>query len=176
MLENNYLINKETVYFYGEFDKEGQLSTRFIRGYNSYCVNVSPQKLIDESLKKFGSSLRGSLDGSKEIIGNKNMRPIVINAYLGIFLFPSKSPNKPDCVWFSLLHVLNTESIDRNKTKVYLSYGHTLIIDMKESNFNRRLNRTLELRRKISENMKIPITFYLEQKFHSRFVISRGRK
>lgn len=176
MLKNNYLINKETVYIFGEFDKDGQLCSRVIHGYTAYSVKLSSQRLIDESLKKFGSSLRGSLDGSKEILGNKNMRPIVINAYLGIYLFPSKSPSKPDCVWFSLIHVLNTESISRNKTKVYLSYGHTIMIDMKESTFNRKLNRTLELRRVVSENMKIPITFYFEPKYQSRFIISRGKK
>jgi hypothetical protein len=47
---------------------------------------------------------------------------------------------------------------------------------MKESNFNRRLNRALELRRVVSENMKIPITFYVEPKYHSKFIISRGKK
>lgn len=176
MLKKNYWINKETVYFSGEFDKEGQLCTRIVRGYMSYCVKMNSLKLIDESLKKFGFSLRGALDGSKDILGNKNMRPIVINAYLGIYLFPSKSPGKPDCTWFSLLHVLNTESISRKETKVYLSYGHTVVIDMKESNFNRRLNRALELRRVVSENMKIPITFYVEPKYHSKFIISRGKK
>ena len=176
MLKKNHFINKEMVYCQGEFDENGQLCSRVFRGPVSFSIKMSPQKFIDESLKKYGSSLRGALDGSKDILGKKNMRPIVINAYLGIYLFPSKSPSKPDCVWFSLFHVVNTESISRNKTKVFLSYGHSVVVEMKESNFNRRLNTTLELRRTVSENMNIPITFYLEPKYHSRFIISRRKK
>ncbi|CRK80965.1 competence transcription factor (CTF) [Neobacillus massiliamazoniensis] len=159
---NNSMIGKETVLLRGEYNQDGQVCTRIKHGNMWRLEKVAPLKLIDESLKKFGSSLRGALDGSKFLLGNKNMRPIVFDPFSGIYLFPSKSPAKADCVWFNILHIIDYKPINRYQTKVFLNYGGSIILDMRECNFKRKLNRTFKLRRLVSENMKIPITFFID--------------
>lgn len=168
-------INKETVYFYGEYDQSGKLCTKVIRGYKSFWFQESSLKYIDGTLKQLGFSLKGAWDGSKDRLGNKKMLPIVINAYAGIYFIPLKSPSKPDCVWLSLLHINHSKALNRYQTMVYLSYGHTIIVDMKESNFRRRVNRAIDLRRMVSKNMDIPQTFYFEPKPHVKVYVSRFR-
>jgi competence protein ComK len=87
-----------------------------------------------------------------------------IDSEQGIYFFPSKSPKRPDCVWFSLIHVKGAVTFGKNKTKVLLSHGHSIIVDGQLSSFMNKWQRALELRRKIAVYEKCPIKFYLEPK------------
>lgn len=183
MQVNNSMIGKETVLFRGEYNQDGLLCTKIKHGSMWRLEKVSPLKLIDESLKKSGSSLRGALEGSKFLLGNKKMRPIVFDPYAGIYLFPSKSPANPDCIWFNILHIINYKPINRYQTEVFLNYGGSIILDMRECNFKRKLNRTFELRRLVSENKRIPITFFIDSTYsanksktrsYQKYILSRS--
>lgn len=164
MLLRNYQINEQTVLLTGIYGRYNHLQTMIIAGNKTYRVNGSTEQIIEKALKKEDSSFRRALANARAYLGNLKMYPIKINSQQGLYFFPSKSPKKPDCVWFSLVHVKGAKLFGKNKTKVYLSYGHSIIIDCKLSTFQNKLRRTQELRRKVVENEHCPFTFFLEPK------------
>lgn len=164
MLLQNYQINEQTILLTGIYGRYNHLQTMIIDGNKTYRVNGSSEQIIDSALKLAGSSLKKEMEGARTYLGNLKMYPVKINSQLGLYFFPSKSPKRPDCVWFSLIHVKGAKTFGKNKTKVYLSHGHSIIIECRLSAFNNKLRRTMELRRMIAEKEHCPISFYLEPK------------
>jgi competence protein ComK len=163
-IKQDRVINEETVLFTGEYDAYGHLLTCVLEGDSKFLVAMPPVKFIDRTLLSLGSSFRGSLDSSKEILGTIKMYPIKINDRLNIWLFPTKSYKHPGCVWFSLFHVKGTHAVGAGKTLVELSYGHSIEIKMKESAFIKKLQKAEQLRDAIIQNTKSPLTVSVEPK------------
>jgi competence protein ComK len=159
---NNYIINEETIMLTGVYSHHGALQTMVVETGKTFRVNGTAERILSNSLKKMGTTLRGELDITREKLGNLKMCPIKLNSQSGLYFFPSKSPKRPDCVWFSLFHVKGAVAFGKNKTKVYMSHNHSFIVDCTLSSFNNKLRRSQELRRKIAEQEMCPITFYLE--------------
>lgn len=160
----NYLINQNTVLLTGEYDQLGKLCTRVIEGKESFLVKMKPMDIINNTLLGLGSDFRGCRESSKKILGSTHMCPIKINCRQGIWLFPTKSFNDDYCVWFSLNHVKRTKAKGVRKTKVYLSFGHTFTLDMKESSFNNKRQKAEDLRVEMLKNSRGPLTFYIEER------------
>ncbi|MDR6999687.1 competence protein ComK [Neobacillus niacini] len=154
-IKNNYLINGKTVLFYGECFENGESFTHVVEGDKEFLVAMSPVKLIDQSLMSYGSNFSGALKSSKKQLGdNKCMYPIKIDATLDIWLFPTKSYKKENCVWFNLNHVKNPEALGVKFTRVFLSYGHTIEIAMKASAFRDKRQSAQDLKDMITSNTK----------------------
>lgn len=152
---NNYLINERTVLLYGVWNEYGELSTFVIDGNDSLLVTMPPIKLIDKSLISYGSNFKGALESAKKLLGdNRQMYPIKIDTFLDIWLFPTKSYKKDNCIWFALNHVRNTKALDINRTKVFLNYGHEIEIIMRESSFRNKRGSASDLRDMIYSNTK----------------------
>lgn len=163
IIADHYYIKKQTVLMIGEYDHYGNLFTRVIEGKKSILVKSSPEQIINRSLLHiYGFNLKGALESSKAILGKMNMYPVMVSARHGICLFSTKSRNHSDCVYFSRIHVKRTESIGLKKTKVHLSYGHSIIIDKSRTAFNNRAERASQLIRIISERSENPLAFYKE--------------
>lgn len=141
-----YVINPCTVIIKGFGDHKGHLYSKVTEGGEEFIVTMSPKGLINSSLLYYCSSLKGAIDGSRSILGNISMLPIMINPELDIFLFPSCSPNRPDCIWMSLYHVQRSEKSKPHQTRVDLSFGHSIVIDMKRSRFELKKQRAMQLR------------------------------
>jgi competence protein ComK len=154
-IKYDYLINQKTILFYGVYYENGALYTFVVNGEEVFLVAMSPEKLIDNSLMSYGSSFKGALKGSQLLLGkNRKMYPIKIDASLDIWIFPTKSYKKENCVWFALNHVIDTQPQGVQFTKVFLNHGHTIEIAMKESAFREKRRNTDELKDKIVYNTK----------------------
>ncbi|NHC43419.1 hypothetical protein G6549_26490 [Bacillus sp. MM2020_1] len=149
----DYLINEETSLLMGEYYTNGELFTRVVEGMNLFLVALSPVQLIDKSLLRYGSSFNGALSSSKEVLGEIKMHPIKISSTMDIWLFPSKSFKKPNCIWFVLNHVQDTLPRTVKKTEVFLRHGHKITIEMKESSFRDKRRNAEKLRERISHNI-----------------------
>lgn len=117
--ESEYIVNRETLWLASEF--EGLCSTA-MEGDKTYFIPQPPEKVIDYSLEYYGSSMKGSQEASKSILGNKSILPILINAQLDIYLFPSALPKRTNCIWFSHSHIMRYQAHGKKQTKVYMSY------------------------------------------------------
>lgn len=172
---DNYIINEETVLLTGEYDDFGNLWTRVIEGKKTFLVRMSPIQLINKTLLRLGSNFQAARQSSKDLLGEIHMYPIKINATLGIWLFPTKSFNKPDCVWFSLIHIGKTRAVGIRKTEIMLSYGHSFCLGMRENAFNNKRHKAQELRELITRNLRSPLIFYVEPRKGFRIIEGQGR-
>ncbi|MDR7240499.1 competence protein ComK [Neobacillus drentensis] len=161
-IREEYVINEKTVLLTGEYDCNGKLITRVIDGGETFLVDLTPAQVIDASLLLVGSDLRAALQSSKKLLGPLYMYPLNVNSGLGIYLLPTHSMKKRNCVWISLIHVKNAQALGVRKTKVYTSYGHIIEIDMRKSAFINRVQIVKDLREKIIKNSSSPLIYYIE--------------
>lgn len=145
-------------------------------------VDRSPTALIDWNLRHFGSSLKGAIDGMKDLLKNANMMPVVMSEAQNIYWFPSKSTNHPECVWFALRFIDQYEYLDKKKTRVVLTNGHTITIEMSLKAFESRLQRTymtkykMEYRvQQIAEQpcMDLPMYYICKESKGKNYMIKR---
>lgn len=153
-MKHEYAIKQETMVILPEYNTEGYLHSRIYNRHGVSTTDLSPFDLIDYNLRFFGSSLRGSLDGARTILGNGSMNPVILHKELDILLFPCKSPFKEDCVWFSLRHVTGSVSAGKSQTQVSLSNGSTITINVSKHAFNKRIQKAYEFRFKMQARQK----------------------
>lgn len=157
-----YVIKPKTIAIIPKYDKNGYLYSIVIEGRLIYLVDMTPNKIMEYSLLHFASNLKGANSGSRFILGNISMCPIKISSKLDIFWFPCKSPNQEDCIWLAHGHVVDYKQIDKNLTQIYLSYGHSVTVEMNKTNFEKKYDRATKLRYILTEGGKTPENDYSE--------------
>ncbi|MEH7159033.1 competence protein ComK [Neobacillus drentensis] len=163
-IQTNYFIEKKMILLTGEYDGYGKLCARVMAGGVSFLVGRSPLQVLDDTLTSIGFDLRGALGSAKRILGERSRCPIIVNPYQGICLFPNKSPNHADCIWFNPDHIVRTRASGRSQTEVELSNGHSIIVDSRLTFFNNKIHQAkqlLELSMKRG-NQPGSILFYLD--------------
>lgn len=163
-IRKDYIINEETILLTGEYNQLGKLCTRVIEGANTFLVEMAPIALMNKTLLRQGCTFQGALKSSRFLLGPMKMYPIKINAKLGIWLFPTKSYKKENCVWLAVTHVKDSKTAGMRKTEVCLSFGHTITIEMKQKSFKKKQQNAEELRKIILKNLNTPLVFYVEPK------------
>ena len=144
-----FILNDETIVFYPQYDQFGNLLTGVMEKHGTFVVDMPSTDLIDYNLKYYGSSLKGASDGTKMILGEISMKPIVMNEKLGLYWFPSKSPSSEDCVWFALHHIKDYCSYGKKKTLVTFSNGSTIVVDISVTSFDKKVQRAYKLKGKV---------------------------
>ncbi|GHH98633.1 hypothetical protein AM1BK_21760 [Neobacillus kokaensis] len=163
--QTNYMIDKTMILMTGEYDRYGKLCARVMDGTAAFLVDRTPLQLLDDSLIAIGFDLRGAMNSSKRILGKKIKCPVIVNPYLGICLFPLKSPHKADCIWFNPKHIMKTTAAG-SKTKVELSNGYYIMVDLKLYYFNDKIQTARQLMQISKERGTHPngSTFLLQPK------------
>ncbi|PFN80607.1 hypothetical protein COJ85_29770 [Bacillus sp. AFS076308] len=163
IIDQFYLVDKDVILMTGEYDEHGKLCSRVMIGPQTLLVSRTPVQLLDDTLKYIGYDLKGALKGTKNILGNKHMCPILVNPYKGICFFPYKSSRKEDCVWFNPDHIVKTKIRDC-KTEVELSNGISIIVDSKRYFFNNKMQTALQLKQISRErgNHPSPLSYYID--------------
>ena len=162
---DNYLVDKDMVFMMGEYDRRGKLCARVVTGNKSFLVDRSCLQIINDSLNYIGYDLRGAITGARCILGDRMMCPIMVNPYQGICLFPNKSPQKDDCIWFNPDHIVKTKAFGR-RTIIELSNSHTILVDSKLFSFNNKMQIANQLKQISTQRGNHPtsMTFYLKPK------------
>lgn len=143
-LVKSYFIEKKMIFMMGEYNPFGKLCTRVLTGPSALLVDRTPLQLLNDTLTNLGFDFRGALIGAKTVLDKKAICPIIVNPYLGICLFPTKSPHKNDCIWFNPDQIVRTCALG-NKTKVELSNGYYIMVDSKLSTFNDKIQKAQQL-------------------------------
>ncbi|MEH7544853.1 competence protein ComK [Neobacillus vireti] len=163
IIDQFYLLDEDIILMTGEYNNEGKFCARIMVGGQTLLVNRTPIQVMDDTLKYIGFDLKGAIKGTKNILGNINMCPILVNPYKGICLFPYKSPKKEDCVWFNPDHIVKTKTRGC-KTEVELSNGVSIIIDLKKYYFINKIQTALLLKNISRErgNHPHPLSYFNE--------------
>ena len=155
-MESNtpYIVNVNTDVFIPYYNEFGELRTIVLENDVFKEVALSPYKLIDYNLRYYGSSMRGARDGTKEIIGNVSLAPVMINEKQGIYMVPSKSPRSEDCIWFNLNAYLKCEHDQMGGTYVILTNGNIVQVDVPRNKMEKQFNQTYVLKSKREKRTK----------------------
>lgn len=146
MEQKNYYIEKRMILMLGEYNRFGKLCARVMAGTSAFLVDRAPLQVLDDTLTYIGFDLRGAVTGAKVVLDKKAKCPIIVNPYLEICLFPTKSPKKADCMWFNPEHIVKTTATaNGHKTMVELSNGYSIIVDSKLAAFNDKIEKARQL-------------------------------
>ena len=170
----DYVMNYNTVLFLPRTNEYGELYTFVLDKTSSFDVQLGPTDLIDFNLKYYGSSLKGAREGAIMILGGGKMSPVMINEKLDLYWFPSKSPAKEDCIWFALHHIKETIKLPNIRTKVIMSDGNIIIVEMSKESFDKKIQKAYNLKGKIEARTKIIPMHVSEVK--GAYVISKAEK
>lgn len=99
---------------------------------------------------RYGGEYRGAVKAAKYHLGSRYMVPIKISGLHQIYIMPDQSPKNDGCVWVAIQHIHEFMKEDKNKTRVYLSNGHDIVVALKENQFSDKFNRAKEYKVKIN--------------------------
>lgn len=143
---SDYILNGETTVILNHYDEHGKLCSIVLEEEEVYKVNESPLMVIKRSIQYYGGSLNGAILGAREALGKISMPPVMISGSKGIYCFPNKSTAHEDCIWFSVDHIKNYESLSDGTLKVYFNSGYFITIDSTYYRFDQKVNRAHKLK------------------------------
>lgn len=155
---DNYLIGRKCGMIEPLYNEEGRLCSIVFEGKRAFIVNQSPKKLIENSLLDYGTNYIGATKSAKSLLGNICMPPIMLCSTLDLYWFPSVSPDRDDCYWFSLTHIDDLERMNEKRTKVIMKSGHSITIDVNYYRFRSKWHLAMQLKYEIDKTNRRPIT------------------
>lgn len=114
----DYIINQKTL----AIIKENTL-TRIIEVDNSLVINKNILKIIDSSCRYYGSSYKGRIEGSKNILKNKYKLPILINDNLLFFPLNDNINNNLLFLNYKML-----QNYQKNGNKLILIFANNIML------------------------------------------------
>lgn len=138
-----------------ESDATGKTNTIILEQSGEYLVPSSPTRLIDLACRYFGSSLKGRLEGTKDISRITHKPPIAIDPSTGMFFFPTTSPKNKKCSWINHSHVDHIIPEGDKRTKVVFNNGKELIVDVSYGSMMNQLQRTAQFRYSLEHRIKL---------------------
>lgn len=167
--ETKSLITPGTSLIYPYFNTVGKLCSVLYKDGEFIRVEMSPTEVVDDSMKYFGTSLRGGIEGGKAVMGDIHMTPVMVNERLDMYLFPSKSPSSSNCVWFQLSNILIFLPIDKSNTKVILHDGTVFRVDCSYSVFHSKYQRACMLKNGVTTRV-MQMSFKVERNSKTYFI------
>lgn len=137
---DSYEINKDTVALIPKDNK-----TIVYEVDNSFVVNKSPLKIVEESCEYFGSSLEGRQTGTSALVGFTHKVPVIIEESFDLIFFPTLSPKNNECSWLSYSHIFKPDKF-KDKTIIELKNGKKIIVDVSVAIIDSQLYRCSRLK------------------------------
>lgn len=97
----DYEISKETL----AIIPYGKNSSIVYEKDCNFIVNNTPNNIMDESCRYYGSTIQGRQKGTTNLTGISYKAPIIINEDGNIIFFPTASPRLKKCCWISLNNI-----------------------------------------------------------------------
>lgn len=122
---NNYEINTATLLI-KEFDK----NTSYVAEIKTdYYVQKQTIEIIDESCKFFGSSYKGRVEGTKNMVKFNYKVPIIVEESRNLIFFPINSPRYNNTTWISLNNIEDYYQ-ENNQTIILFKGGKKIVLDV----------------------------------------------
>lgn len=157
-IQKKYIINPHFMYMVGQFDRNAKLCTLVTELNRTFIVDKSPLEILNDSIRCIGFDLRGAMETSRFLLGNKYMCPIMVNPIHRICVFPDKSSIRNDTKWFNPVHIARTVSSNQ-LAMIEFTNGQTLMVSMKLYSFNHKLQTADQFRKMILSLEQNPFSF-----------------
>lgn len=155
MFEFDYEVTPLTLAVLSRENKKGDSDTVVLEGKREYTVSTPPTKMIDIACKFFGSSLKGRLEGTKDISKITHKAPIAIDPSSGMYFFPTASPTNKKCSWIAHSHVKDIHQIEKSKTEIEFKNGKRIIINASYGSMMNQVQRTAQFRYSLDSRVKL---------------------
>lgn len=140
-MNDKYEVNNETLAVIGV----GNNKTRIIEYNNDFLLEDNAYEVMDYSCNYFGSSYKGRVDGTKNILGCKNKVPIILEESNEIIFFPTISPELSNCCWISLNSIEKIEDHEKNSI-IYLKNGKKIFLNVSKKSIDNQILRATRLK------------------------------
>lgn len=137
---DSYEINKNTVALIPKENK-----TIVYEVDNSFVVNKSTLKIVEESCEYFGSSLEGRQTGTSALVGFTHKVPVIIEESFDLIFFPTLSPKNRECSWLAYSHIFKPDKF-KDKTIIELKNGKKILVDVSTAIIDSQLYRCSRLK------------------------------
>lgn len=118
---------------------------------------ISPFKPIDivkKSCEYFGSSFEGRREGTRRLTHITHKAPIAIDPTNSIYLFPTTSPIRSQCIWLSHEHIVSYKRLDSGNTLVTFRNKQMHTIPISYASFGNQIQRTTFLQAKLTQRLE----------------------
>lgn len=143
---NIYEVNPQTMAVIPQYSTNNTVFSLVKEVNDEFLVLKAPTDIIKESCTYFGSSFRGRAEGTQALTGISHKPPIAISPTGKLFFFPTHSPKRPECCWFSHTHISKLSRDPHNSTIVTFPNQTTYTIDVSLGSFENQVYRTAQLR------------------------------
>ena len=147
----NYEINYDTEIIL-PLDKN---SCKVVENGNQYIIDATPFAIIERSCEYFGSSYEGRKLGTKMLLGITHKSPIIVEESKGIIFFPTKSPDKEDCIWVNLAQIEKFYEVDERNSAIEFKNGDVLECDTSIGSLSNQIMRSTRLKFILDERTKL---------------------
>lgn len=100
--------------------------TKIYEDNDSFIVDKTAIKIMEESCEFFGSSLSGRQKGTTRLIGVSHKAPIIIEESREIIFFPTSSPRLQQCAWLSLKNIDTYYAKNKN---LYIKFKNNQLLE-----------------------------------------------
>jgi competence protein ComK len=112
--------------------------------YGTKYYNKLSTEIVDKSCLFYGSSLKGRIKGTKEMIGISYKCPIIISENKGIIAFPTESYKNNNCCWF-ILSMIDNYYYENKKVYICFKNGQKISILLSFGSFDKQILRASRL-------------------------------
>lgn len=150
----NYEISPLTLAIIAVENDLGDVNTHVFEDKLDYIIYNSPVNMIDYACRYFGSSLRGRLDGTRDVCGITHKAPISIDPASGMYFFPTTSPRNKNCSWIAHSHIDFIKATENQKTRIFFKNGESITIDMSPGSMMNQIQRTAHFRFLLNDRIR----------------------
>lgn len=129
-------------------DYYGNLYTLIVKTDGLEKSSLTPLQILDNQLRRTGSSLKGAKDAARFIMGTATMHPLLLQLHPAIHAwFPTESPRNETCAYLALHQIRDVQDISQYSDTETIIHGfgaYDVVIPVKESKVRIRYNETLQ--------------------------------
>jgi len=152
-LVEEYIINPNTMAVlpiqYGN-----KLYSQIVELEDKFVSPFKPLYIVRKSCRFFGVNFEARKDGTRQLTGVNRKAPITIDPSNLIYLFPTTSPHRPECIWISEEHIIDSYAGDAGDTIVVFANKQSLRVPISYHSFNNQMLKTALLKSKLSSRIK----------------------
>ncbi|MGE8078761.1 competence protein ComK [Peribacillus loiseleuriae] len=146
-----YIINRDTVCLFSEYDKQGNENTRVIEGKEFILVGKPVKDVLEESFNYYARNFAGAIVGARSILGGKYFLPVELNVQQGVILAPFHTQNSKKKIWVVTPKIIRPEVLSNKETILHLTYGHSISILLTSEQIEKRRGRAAQLQTTLQE-------------------------
>ncbi|MBM4764189.1 competence protein ComK [Bacillus sp. B15-48] len=147
-----YEINPLTMIIF-PYEYGSKTYSRIVEYDSEMYSPLKPTELVKKGCEYNLSDYNASKKLTRRLTRVTHKSPITIDPANSVFLLPTVSPNKPNCIWVSHEHVVDHRRNDAYSTMVFFRNEKMFILPVSYSSFNKQLLRTSDLRTKVAKKM-----------------------